>query len=90
VTAPTVPVADVREDELLVVRSWGITTGGAAAYAATRLGLAMVAAAVVVLRRGHVTTARLRERRATLERELGERDLIAARVWQALGEPAWR
>jgi LPXTG-motif cell wall-anchored protein len=50
----------------------GMATGGSAAYAAAALGLAMLAAAVVVLRRAHVTTARLRERRVALERELGK------------------
>lgn len=49
----------------------GVATGGSAPYAAAALGLAMLAVAVVLLRRGHVTTARLRERRAILERELG-------------------
>jgi hypothetical protein len=50
----------------------GMTTSAAAAYAATALGLAMLAGALAVLRHGHVTTARLRQRRAMLERELGK------------------
>jgi hypothetical protein len=50
----------------------GMATGGSAAYAAAALGVVMVAIAVVLLRRAHVTTARLRERRAILERELGK------------------
>ena len=51
----------------------GFTAGGSAPYAAAGLGVAMLAIAIVLLVRAHHASARLRERRATLERELGRR-----------------
>jgi len=48
-----------------------MTSGGAAPYAAAVTGLVMLGGAVALLVRAHHTFARLTERRATLERELG-------------------
>jgi hypothetical protein len=47
------------------------TAGGPAPLAAAAVGIVMVGSAVALLRRAHRTSARLVERRATLERELG-------------------
>lgn len=49
-----------------------VTAGGPASYAAAATGLAMLGVAVAVLVRAHREVARLVERRATLERELGQ------------------
>ena len=49
----------------------GFARGGSAPYAAAALGLAMLAIAIVLLVRAHRVSRRLRERRASLERELG-------------------
>jgi len=49
----------------------GLAAGGSAPYAAAALGVAMLAVAIVLLARAHRASARLRERRAVLERELG-------------------
>jgi hypothetical protein len=49
----------------------GFTTGGAGPFAAAAVGLLMLAAAVVILRRAHANFARLSERRKALEDQLG-------------------
>jgi hypothetical protein len=49
----------------------GLTAGGSASFAAASLGVAMLAVATVLLVRAHRASARLSERRAVLERELG-------------------
>jgi hypothetical protein len=49
----------------------GQTSGGAAAYPAALTGVVMLGVAIVLLVRARHTFARLMERRATLERELG-------------------
>lgn len=49
----------------------GYQTGGSAAYAASAVGVVMVACAVIMLIGAHRRFARLAHRRETLERELG-------------------
>lgn len=51
----------------------GHTDGSAAPYVAATAGVAMLAAAIVLLVRAHRTVARLTERRRVLEQELGKR-----------------